>query len=126
MRAYIAIKYHEDFRNKHIVDKIASILEGNGYKTSCIVRDISKENINEYNSSELMRRTFEKIDGCDIMIIDLSEKGVGIGIEAGYAYAKGIPLITIAKTGSDISETLEGISKGIYFYDDIENLQIKL
>jgi nucleoside 2-deoxyribosyltransferase len=35
-----------------------------------------------------MRLTFEKIDICDLVIIDLTEKSVGLGIEAGYAYAK--------------------------------------
>jgi nucleoside 2-deoxyribosyltransferase len=54
----------------------------------------------------------------------LTEKGVGLGIEAGYAYAKGIPIITIVKSGSDISETLVGISKKIFLYNNIEDLAI--
>ena len=29
-----------------------------------------------------MKLTFEKIDNCDLVIIDLTEKGVGLGIEA--------------------------------------------
>ncbi len=56
----------------------------------------------------------------------MTEKGVGLGIEAGYAYAKGIPIITIAERGSDISETLKGISKEIFFYDNIEDLELLL
>lgn len=124
MKAYIGIKYHEDYRNKIIVDKISSILENNGYETICIVRDINTEYQNTYNPRELMKLTFEKIDICDLIIIDLTEKGVGLGIEAGYAYAKGIPIITIAKNGSDISETLEGISNNILFYNIIEDLEI--
>jgi hypothetical protein len=43
MKAYIGIKYHEDYRNKAIVDKISSILENNGYETICIVRDTNIE-----------------------------------------------------------------------------------
>jgi hypothetical protein len=39
-----------------------------------------------------------------------------LGIEAGYAYAQMIPVITIAREGSDISDTLRGISQGVYFY----------
>jgi len=30
------------------------------------------------------------------MVVDLTEKGVGVGIEAGYARARGIPIVTIA------------------------------
>lgn len=126
MKAYIGIKYHEDYRNKIIVDKISSILEKNGYETICIVRDINIEQQYGYNPYDLMKLTFEKIDRCDLVIIDLTEKGVGLGIEAGYAYAKGIPIITIAKSGSDISETLDGISKNILFYNNIEDLEILL
>jgi nucleoside 2-deoxyribosyltransferase len=124
MKVYIGIKYHEDYKNKLIVNKIASVLENKGYETICIVRDINMKESNKYTSYELMKLTFEKIDICDLVVIDLTEKGVGLGIEAGYAYAKGIPIITIAKSGSDISETLEGISKKIIFYNDIEDLDI--
>jgi nucleoside 2-deoxyribosyltransferase len=124
MKVYIGIKYHEDYKNKLIVNKIASVLENKGYETICIVRDISMKESNKYTSYELMKLTFEKIDICDLVVIDLTEKGVGLGIEAGYAYAKEIPIITVAKSGSDISETLEGISKKIIFYNNIEDLDI--
>ncbi len=126
MKVYIGIKYHEDYINKIVVDKISSVLKKKGYETLCIVRDISIKESNKYSPFELMKLTFEKIDICDLVIIDLTEKGVGLGIEAGYAYAKGIPIITIAERCSDISETLKGISKEIFFYDNIEDLELLL
>lgn len=126
MKAYIGIKYHENYSNKSIVNKISSILEKRGYETICIVRDIESNQQIKYNPHELMKLTFGKIDICDMVIIELTEKGVGLGIEAGYAYAKKIPIITIAKTGSDISETLIGISDKVIFYDDIESIEIQL
>ncbi len=118
MKAYVGIKYYKDYRNMAIIDKISSALEKVGYKTSCIVRDIQNNGQVEYSPYELMQLTFKEIDECDLVIIELSEKGVGLGIEAGYAFARGIPIITVAKQGSDISETLEGISKKVLFYDD--------
>lgn len=63
-----------------------------------------------------MEMTFEIIDSGAVVIIDLNEKGVGLGIEAGYAYAKGIPIITIDEEGSDISDTLTGISTQCLIY----------
>jgi nucleoside 2-deoxyribosyltransferase len=122
MKVYIGIKYHEDYRNKSIVDKLSSALEKMGHETICIIRDIEKEGQASYNSDELMKITFSEIDACDLVIIDLTEKGVGLGIEAGYAFAKGIPIITVAKDGSDISNTLVGISKRVIFYNDIEEI----
>lgn len=126
MKAYIGIKYHEDYRNKTIVDKISSTLEEKGYETICIVNDVNSKNKVPFSPEELMKITFDSIDTCNLVIIDLTEKGVGLGIEAGYAYAKGIPIITIAKNGSDISETLEGISNKVLFYNKIEDLEMVL
>ena len=62
------------------------------------------------------------IDECDIVVIELSEKGVGLGIEAGYAYAQGIQVVSVAKRGSDISETLRGISSRVAFYESFDDL----
>ncbi|QUH21236.1 nucleoside 2-deoxyribosyltransferase [Alkaliphilus sp. B6464] len=123
MKAYIGIKYYEDYRNKIVIDELSSVLQKRGYETICIVRDIQNKGQEKYSSYELMKLTFEKIDICNLVVIDLTEKGVGLGIEAGYAYAKGIPIITIAKSGSDISETLEGISQKIIFYNNIEDIE---
>ncbi len=126
MKAYIAVKYHKDRRNKDVIDKLESTFEKKGFETVCIVGD-DYRGTNEFaNSYDLMKMTFVKIDGCDLVIIDLSEKGVGLGIEAGYAYAKDIPVITIAKQGSDVSETLEGISRSIIYYENIEELEFEL
>lgn len=71
----------------------------------------------------LMAKTFEVNQACDLTIIELSEKGVGLGIEAGYAHAIGKRVFTIAKIGSDVSTTLAGISSKVYLYDKIEDLQ---
>lgn len=78
MKAYIGIKYHEDFRNRNIVEKISLVLENRGYETSCIVRDTEQWGLVKLEPHELMKATFEEIDSCDIVIIDLSEKGVGL------------------------------------------------
>lgn len=98
MKAYIGIKYHEDYRNEEVINRISLAIEKLGYKTSCIVRDIQNSKQNKYNPYELMGLTFNQIDKCDLVIIDLTEKGVGLGIEGGYAFAKGIPIIKGAST----------------------------
>lgn len=126
MKAYIGIKYYEDFRNRNIIEKISLVLENRGYKTSCIVRDTEQWGLVKIEPHELMKATFDEIDSCDIVIIDLSEKGVGLGIEAGYAFAKGIPIITIAEEGSDISKTMEGISRQVFTYRDINEIEKRL
>jgi len=72
----------------------------------------------EYEPKELMGKALGEIDSCDIVVIEFTEKGIGLGIEAGYAFAKSVPIITIAQEGSEISNTLMGISKRIFIYKD--------
>ena len=122
MKAYISIKYREDNGNRDCIEKISSALEQNGFETVCITRDIEKWGQIELSPQELMQRTFTEIDSSHLIVVDLTEKGVGLGIEAGYAYAKGIPIAVIAKKGSDISATLQGISQKLFLYDEFEDL----
>ena len=76
----------------------------------------------KFTPKELMELTFKEIEKSDILIADITEKGVGIGIEAGYAFAKRKPVIVIAKEGSDIPNTLRGIAKKVVFYKKAEDL----
>jgi 2'-deoxynucleoside 5'-phosphate N-hydrolase len=64
-----------------------------------------------------MAQTFAAIEDCDLLLVELSEKGVGIGIEVGYAYARGIPIVVVAPTGGDISTTLQGVARRFGWYD---------
>ena len=105
-----------------MIDGISRILEQNGCDTVCIARDVEQWGQVHLAPEELMQRSFEALDGSDIVIVDLTEKGVGIGIEAGYAWAKRIPIITIARSGSDISATLQGVSRAVVWYDSYDEL----
>ena len=121
MKAFISIKYREDNSNKDCIEKISSALERNGFETVCITRDIEKWGQIQLSPSELMKETFAEIDSSQLIIVDLTEKGVGLGIEAGYAHAKEIPIVVIARSGSDISTTLQGIARKLFFYDEFED-----
>jgi hypothetical protein len=90
-----------------------------------MVRDFEKWGNAKLGPKELMVETFRQIELSDFLIIEFSEKGVGLGIEAGYAHAKSKPVIVMAKTGSDISSTLAGIAKSVIFYDSVGELARK-
>ena len=122
MRAYISIKYRADNSNKNCIEKISSALEQNGFETVCIARDLERWGQIELSPEALMQSTFSEIDLSHLIVVDLTEKGVGLGIEAGYAYAKGIPIAVIAKKGSDISATLQGISQQLFLYNEFDDL----
>ena len=122
MKVFLSIKYHADHCNRARIEVIAAALEARGFETTCIARDVEQWGQLKFNARELMTRTFAAIDACELMIVDLTEKGVGVGIEAGYAHAKNIPVVTIAQTGADVSETLRGISRTVFLYDRVGDL----
>ncbi|MDE0299876.1 MAG: nucleoside 2-deoxyribosyltransferase [Candidatus Poribacteria bacterium] len=122
MKAYISIKYHADNNNKEYIENITSALGRNGIETVCIARDIEKWGEVQMSPHELMQEAFAEIDSSDLLVGDLTEKGVGLGIEAGYAYARQIPIVVIARQGSDISTTLQGIARKLFLYDEFEEL----
>lgn len=121
MKVFISIKYREDNSNKDCIEKISSALERNGFETVCITRDIEKWGQIQLSPLELMKKTFAEVDSSQLIVVDLTEKGVGLGIEAGYAHAKEIPIVVIARSGSDISTTLQGIARKLFFYDEFED-----
>lgn len=123
MKAYLGIKFHPDNRNRDTIETVSQAIESCGFETICIRRDVEKWGAVHLSSHELMTRTFEVIRSCHLVVIDLTEKGVGLGIEAGYAYAWSIPVVAIARGGSDISTTLRGISKEVGLYETSHDLR---
>jgi hypothetical protein len=117
-KAFISIKHYPDNRNRERIEAISAALEQYGWQTMCIVRDVEEWGRLRFTPQELMQRTFDAIDASRIVVIDLTEKGVGVGIEVGYARARGLPIITVAQTGSDISPALQSISRRVMFYDE--------
>lgn len=122
MRVYLGIKFHPDNRNRPAIERISQALASCGVDTLCMRRDLEKWGELTFSPQALMAKTFEAIRSCELAVIDLTEKGVGLGIEAGFAHAQGIPVVTIAREGSDISTTLAGISSQVYLYRDSEDL----
>jgi nucleoside 2-deoxyribosyltransferase len=126
VKAYIAIKYHTDSRNRPLIEALSAVLAEAGAGSLCIARDVEGWGRVRLDPAALMERSFAEIDASDFLLVDLTEKGVGIGIEAGYARARGIPVLTVAREGSDVSETLRGISREVHLYEDPADLRAAL
>lgn len=122
MKIFLSVKYHADQNNRQRIEAILGALEKRDLKIVCIARDVECWGQVHFDANELMRITFAKIDASDLVLVDLTEKGVGVGIEAGYAFGKRIPIVTIAERGADISTTLRGISRNVLYYNDPSQL----
>lgn len=122
MQLYLAIKYHADQRNRAAIEAISAVLAAQGHTVFCVARDLEQWGVVTFPPADLMRLSFAAIEAADVFLVDLTEKGVGLGIEAGHAHANGIPVVTVAPVGADLSETLRGITTHLFFYRDYSEL----
>lgn len=119
---YLAIKFHSDHRNRGLVEKIATELESRGMTTVCVARDFEKWGEIKLDSQDLMQVALDSIRQSDAVVIEFSEKGVGLGIEAGYASAYDIPVFVLHRSDAEVSTTLKGVSAEVIPYSDGDSL----
>lgn len=75
---------------------------------------------------EMMEQAMRSITECDILIAEISEKAIGVGIETGYAKALGKPIIYLRHKNAEHSTTASGISDFQIVYSDLEDLKERL
>jgi len=121
-KAYLAIKYHPNNQNRQLIEKLASALEQAGWSSQVVVRDLEDWGRIVFTPRELMERTLDLLSACELCVVECTEKGVGVGLEAGYAHAKGIPVILLARHDSHVSTTLRGIASQVILYNSPEEL----
>ena len=123
-KAFMSLKFHDGAEDKKKIDDLTLAPEAAGIKNVVMARDVEK-----YGEAKLPEGAklmpdyaFPAMKKCDMLIVEFSEKGVGLGIGAGYAYCLGLPIYVIAKTGSDISLTMSNLATEVIFYDDPSDL----
>lgn len=124
IKAFMSLKFHSGDADKKKIDDITVALEKAGIKNYVMARDCEK-----YGESPIPEGlnlmpdfAFPKMAESDMLIVEFTEKGVGLGMGAGFASALDKPIYVIAKTGSDISSTMKSVAREIIFYDNIEDL----
>jgi len=126
MRAFLSIKFWGDDRNRRDVEEIISTVEELGGEVFCFRRDAEKWGEMEFEPKEMMRITFNEIDQCDFLIATVADWPIGVGVEAGYAYAKGIPVICICSVDKELANTVAGLADYVIRYQDYDDLNKKL
>ena len=122
MRIYLSIKNTEGYSNRKRIESICSALEACGHSVVCIARDLEHWGERKFTPRQLMQQTFKEINSCDFVLVEFTEKGVGLGTEAGYAYARGIPVIAAGRKGAELSTTLDGVASRVVFYNSPDEL----
>ena len=94
MKAYIATSFSNRLNDESIINCIVHTLDNLQIQPLVFVDTYSFSATQE---KEMMVAAMKAIDDCEILIANGSHKAVGVGIEAGYAKAKG-KLVTYVQT----------------------------
>ena len=123
MKAYISVSYSS---RKAIDGEITTIIDTlNEFNISSLVF-VDEFKFELVQESQMMKQAMIEIDNCDLLIAETSDKGIGIGIEVGYAKAKGKPVLYLRKKDAEHSTTVSGISDFQIIYINTKDLHFQL
>lgn len=78
------------------------------------------------DASEMMRIAKKHMDESDLLIAEVTQKAIGVGIEVGYMTARNKTVIYLRRSGADYSTTVGGIADYEIVYQDTADLQAQL
>ncbi|MCJ0743910.1 nucleoside 2-deoxyribosyltransferase [Pedobacter montanisoli] len=123
MRAYISVSFS---KRKSMDAEITTIVHTlNKFDIASIVF-VDQYQFYPHQEQQMMLQAMSDINGCDLLIAETSDKGIGIGIEVGYAKAKGKPIIYMRKADAEHSTTVSGIADFRIIYTDTGDLEKQL
>ena len=126
MRALLSIKFPGDDSNRLEVESIISAMERAGMEVFLFRRDAEKWGRKQFKPDEMMSLTFKEIENSDLLIADVGDWPIGVGVEVGYACGKGIPVICICREDKKLPGTVSGLATKTIQYQDIDDLSRKL
>lgn len=106
-QVYISCSFSKSKEFEPILKAIKKQLQTKGFKPMVFVQQYEFLPTQE---KQMMTQALKDIDNSVLLIGETSEKGIGIGIEAGYAKAKGIPVVYMRCFTADHSTTLSGMA----------------
>lgn len=123
MKAYISVSYKNRQSLEAVINAITTTLKALNITPLVFVDEYS---FTAENENQMMLQALADIDACDFLIAETSYKAIGIGVEAGYAKAKGKPIIYLRHAGAAHSTTVSGVSNHHIIYSDAADLEKQL
>jgi nucleoside 2-deoxyribosyltransferase len=122
-KAYLSISYTNRKNLQAEVDAMRQVLAENEIELFVFV-DTYQFSANAFRG--MMQQAFTDIEACDLLIAEVSEKAIGVGIEIGYTVAKEKPVLYLRNSSAEYSTTAAGSADHIIAYDDVPGLSAKL
>lgn len=108
--------------NRSEIEHLCSLVKQSGFEDFCFIRDVENYQHIFNDPKELMKRALEEIKLSDWLLIDMTDKPTGRAIEAGIAFTLNKKIVVIMKKGTNIKETIRGISQAVIEYDSIDEI----
>lgn len=125
MNAYLSTKY-EGEDNEEVVASLCNAASRAGFSVTCTNRDFDDFGRDERDPDERLAFMFDAIEHADVVVLDVTEKGMGLGVEAGYAAALGKPVYAIANEDAELSPTIEVLAERVIRFDSYPDLTEQL
>ncbi len=75
---------------------------------------------------EMMKQAFTDINNADLLMAEVSNKAIGVGIEIGYAAGRGKPVIYLRHVSAEHSTTAAGSASKVIVYENPGDLALKM
>ena len=125
MHAYLSTKF-EGEDNREIVEALCTAAERAGFTVTCTNRDYDDYGQRENDEEKLIDFMFAGIEEADVILLETTQKGMGLGIEAGYAAALRKPIAVLHTHETDVSPTLAELATLVISYHGLEDLTTQL
>ncbi len=118
MRCYVTSRFKNAVEERDAILALCSAVKSAGYEDVSFIRDIEQFNPRHFTTQqEVWTASLELLKTCDCLLIDISDHPSGGRIvEAGMAFALGLPIFVIAKQDTEFKKFYEGIATDIIHY----------
>ncbi len=123
MTAFIALSFNHRHELAPVIDTVTSTLASFDIESFAFVYEYT---FKPQHAKQMMQTSFRHIRECNLLIAEVSHKGIGIGIEIGYATALGKPVYAFRHFTAEPSTTVEGTATHTLIYQDTTDLAQQL
>ncbi len=126
MKVYITARFKGE-ENRAEIEALCAAVKAADMEDFCFVRDVESYKKTFDDPRDLWKRARLEIEACDALLIDLSDAPSGGRVlEAGIAYALGLPIFVVVKSGVPYKECYRGIATALITYERYDDIIVPL
>ena len=122
-KAYLAISYQN---RKSLSAEISSIKNVLSHFQISLFVFVDHYHFTIEEEKPMMKHAFTEISSSDLLIAEVSDKAIGVGIEIGYAAAQNKTILYLRNTITEHSTTASGTAGYSIIYQNPEDLSKQL